>query len=124
MQSEIELSVNVDGEDITKTPVDCRVISDAIKINHGKDPAVENRRSAPGREKFVTSSLPSGKELEKARNKRIPFFTYAPHIDDLKENNIHYILGVKLKGYKYLFQHVAIASEAGETTEFVIIDKD
>ena len=77
LQSEVELSVTVDGEGATKTPVDCRVISDAIKINHGKDPAVENRRSAPGREKFVTKSLPSGKELEKARNKRIPFFTYA-----------------------------------------------
>lgn len=48
----------------------------------------------------------------------------APHIDDLTENNIHYILGVKPKGHRYLFQHVATASEAGKTTEFVIIDKD
>ena len=75
LQSEVELSVTVDGENVTKTPVDCRVISGAIKINHGKDPAIENRRSAPGREKFVTKSLPAGKELEKARNKRIPFQT-------------------------------------------------
>ncbi len=47
----------------------------------------------------------------------------APHIHDLEENGIHYILGVKPKGHKFLFQHVDMASEANKTTEFVIVDK-
>ena len=65
------------GEEGGKTPVDCRVIANAIKINHGKDLLLENKRSAPGSEKYTTKSLPLGKELLKAKNKRIPFFTYA-----------------------------------------------
>ncbi len=76
-QSERELNVLIDGESTTKTPVECRVIPGAIKINHGKDPEVESKRSRPGREKFATNTLPVGKELEKAQNKKIPFFTYA-----------------------------------------------
>ena len=47
----------------------------------------------------------------------------APHIRDLEENNIHYILGVKPGDHKYLFQDVEIASEAKETIEIVIIDE-
>lgn len=48
----------------------------------------------------------------------------APHVRDLEENNLHYILGVKPKGHKYLFQDAEQASVEGKTTEFVIIDKD
>jgi len=77
LKSESELNVYIDGEKEGKTPIDCRVIANAIKINHGKDPLLENRRSAPGNEKYTTKSLPLGKELLKAKNKRIPFFTYA-----------------------------------------------
>ncbi len=77
LESENDLNVYIDGEEGGKTPVDCRVIADAIKINHGKDLLLENKRSAPGSEKYTTKSLPLGKELLKAKNKRIPFFTYA-----------------------------------------------
>jgi len=77
LESENELNIYIDGEEGGKTPVDCRVIPEAIKINHGKDLVLENRRSAPGSEKHITKSLPLGKELLKAKNKRIPFFTYA-----------------------------------------------
>lgn len=47
----------------------------------------------------------------------------APHISDLEANNIHYILSVKPKGHKYLFQYVETASEAGETTDFIATDE-
>ncbi len=47
----------------------------------------------------------------------------APHIRDLEENNIHYILGVKLGDHKYLFQDVEIASKAKETIEIIITDE-
>ena len=77
LESEYGLNVYVDGEEGGKTQVDCRVIPNAIKINHGKNLVLENKRSAPGSEKHITKSLPLGKELPKAKNKRIPFFTYA-----------------------------------------------
>lgn len=48
----------------------------------------------------------------------------APHIGDLETHNIHYILSVKPTGHKYLFQYVETASGAGETTDFIITDKD
>lgn len=77
LETENDLNFYIDGEEGGKTPVDCRVIANAIKINHGKDLLLENKRSAPGSEKYTTKSLPQGKELLKAKNKRIPLFTYA-----------------------------------------------
>jgi len=104
LESENELNVYVDGEAGGKTPVDCRVIPEAIKINHGKDLVLENKRSAPGSEKYITKSLPLGKELQKARNKRIPFFTYASEDrfkdlfialrEDVRPNAIYLVLMV------------------------------
>lgn len=77
IETEEEFAVYIDGEPSSKTPVRCVVRPAAIKINHGKDLVRENQRSAPGSEKFITQTLPKGKELIKARNKRVPFFTYA-----------------------------------------------
>ncbi|MCK5517637.1 MAG: DUF389 domain-containing protein, partial [Desulfobulbaceae bacterium] len=104
LESENELNVYIDGEKEGKTPVDCRVIPEAIKINHGKDLALENQRSTPGSEKFITKSLPLGKELLKAKNKRIPFFTYASEDrfkdlfvalrDDARPSSIYLVLMV------------------------------
>ncbi len=47
----------------------------------------------------------------------------APHIDDLEEYNLHYILGVKEGDHKFLFQHVAQAVEQGEAVELTIEDE-
>jgi len=44
----------------------------------------------------------------------------APHLAELKRHNLHFILGVKPGGHKYLFAHVAQAQIAGQTTEFEI----
>ncbi|MFW2366077.1 MAG: DUF389 domain-containing protein [Desulforhopalus sp.] len=75
--TEERLPVVIDGEQATQTPIDCSVIKAAVRINHGKDPLLESKRSAPGKEKFITRSLPAGKELAKARNKHLPFYPYA-----------------------------------------------
>jgi hypothetical protein len=48
----------------------------------------------------------------------------APHIHDLEEYGVHYILGVKPKGHKFLFQHVNTAAAAGKVNEFTIVDKN
>lgn len=77
VETDGQLPVFIDGEEVAYTPANCSVAKDAVRMNHGKDPAEENKRSAPGREKSVIGSLPVGKELNKDRNRRIPFFTYA-----------------------------------------------
>ena len=69
------LDVIVDGEKISSTPAHIRVKDDAVKVNHGLTDIRDKR--VPGKEKFAVASLPAGKELEKAYNKRLPFFTYA-----------------------------------------------
>ena len=47
----------------------------------------------------------------------------APHIRDLKKYNLHYILGVKPKDHKFLFNLVQDAVQDGSTIEFEIEDK-
>lgn len=46
----------------------------------------------------------------------------APHIRDLKKYNLHYILGVKPKDHKFLFNFVEDAVHDGRTIEFTIKD--
>jgi hypothetical protein len=47
----------------------------------------------------------------------------APHIEDLEEHNLHYILGVKEGDHKFLFQFVDQAVGNGEVTELIIADE-
>jgi hypothetical protein len=47
----------------------------------------------------------------------------APHIEDLEEYNLHYILGIKEGDHKFLFQFVDQAVENGEVTELTIADE-
>ncbi len=44
----------------------------------------------------------------------------APHLDELKKHNLHFILGVKPGDHAFLFEHVAAAHAAGLTTEVTI----
>jgi hypothetical protein len=48
----------------------------------------------------------------------------APHIADLEEHSLHYILGVKEGDHKFLFQHLDQAVESGEAIEMALADKD
>lgn len=77
IETEDDYTIYIDGEPATKTPARFVVHPAAISINHGKDLELENKRSAPGSEKFGVQNLPKGKELLKPKNKRVPFFTYA-----------------------------------------------
>ncbi|BHH84404.1 TIGR00341 family protein [Desulforhopalus sp. 52FAK] len=78
IDSDSPLNFNIDGEDLTTLPVHIEVKPAALKLNFKPEDG-EERSSAGGdrTEKFVTSSLPAGKELSKARNRKVPFFTYA-----------------------------------------------
>lgn len=46
----------------------------------------------------------------------------APHVDDIKKNNLHYILGVKEGDHKFLFAYIDRAVKNGEATEFSMKD--
>ena len=48
----------------------------------------------------------------------------APHLEDLEEHNLHYILGVKEGDHKFLFQYVDQAVESGEAIELTIDDEE
>jgi hypothetical protein len=47
-----------------------------------------------------------------------------PHIEDLKEHNLHYILGVKPGDHKFLFEYVDGALANGDVTELTITKQD
>lgn len=47
-----------------------------------------------------------------------------PHIDDLKANNLHYILGAKEGDHKFLFQYVDDAVANGDVMELTVNKKD
>jgi uncharacterized hydrophobic protein (TIGR00271 family) len=72
-----QLNVIIDGEEATKTPARIRVQPAAVKINHGPFTDADKIQRVSSKEKFVVAALPDGKELENARLKRLPFFTYA-----------------------------------------------
>jgi hypothetical protein len=48
----------------------------------------------------------------------------APHIRELKKYNLHFILGLKPKDHVFLFEQVAQAHQAGQTTEYEVTRKD
>jgi uncharacterized hydrophobic protein (TIGR00271 family) len=75
--SDRELSVTIDGEKSTVTPAHFRVKPAALRLNHGKTKSSRQSPKAARSEKHATKFLPAGKELSKAVNKRVPFFTYA-----------------------------------------------
>ena len=47
----------------------------------------------------------------------------APHISDIKKNNMHFILGIKEGDHKFLFSIIEKAAGSGEATEFEMQDK-
>lgn len=48
----------------------------------------------------------------------------APHIREAQKYNLHYILGVKEGDHSFLFERVKMARNAGQTTEFEIVDEE
>jgi len=48
----------------------------------------------------------------------------APHIKEAQKHNLHYILGVKEGDHSFLFNQVKMARDAGQSTEFEIVDKE
>ena len=99
-----QLDVVIDGERSTSTPAHIVVHPDAVKVNRGSTDKESKSKKVSSKEKFAVGSLPAGKELIKARHKRVPFFTYASEErfkelfialrDDAKLDSIYIVLMV------------------------------
>jgi hypothetical protein len=48
----------------------------------------------------------------------------APHLDDLRDADMHYIIGVKPGDHVFLFQHLRDEDEAGRTQIVTLVDPD
>ncbi len=77
IEPESPLNVVIDGETVTQTPLHCETLPKAIRINAGPWLKEENKKNISSREKVKVENLPKGKELNKAKEKKIPFFSYA-----------------------------------------------
>ncbi len=74
--TEMAQKIIVDDDETISTPAALRVEPGIFRLNTGLSKEVLANESN-AKEKFRTASLPEGKELVKAREKRLPFFTYA-----------------------------------------------
>ena len=75
--TEPPLKVLIDGSTEIHTPLQCRVQPGAVQINIGKELRSRDVSAEPMVERVDVHNLPAGRELSKASDKRIPFFSYA-----------------------------------------------
>jgi uncharacterized hydrophobic protein (TIGR00271 family) len=77
IESEIALGVDIDGETITRTPLECEVRPGALCVNTGPQIESVQGRRVDSNEHIDIKHLPIGSELTKAKKKAIPLFPYA-----------------------------------------------
>jgi uncharacterized hydrophobic protein (TIGR00271 family) len=77
IKTEDPFEVTIDGENITQTPLHCETIPRAVRVNVGEGLRELAKESKKAHERIEIKNLPAGKELAKAKKKRIPFFSYA-----------------------------------------------
>ncbi len=77
IETEMPLEVSIDGEKATQTPLHCETLPRAVHINVGGGLREPGKEGGSVHERIEVRNLPAGKELVKASNKRIPFFSYA-----------------------------------------------
>jgi uncharacterized hydrophobic protein (TIGR00271 family) len=77
IDSERTLDVSIDGEVVTRTPVHCEAIQEAVRINIGDEIREKRKITQVIKERINTSNLPMGKELFRVKTTTLPFFSYA-----------------------------------------------
>ncbi len=77
IETEKPMHVDIDGEPATTTPLHCRVMPKALRINLGEELFATDKKAKKVKEQVNVKALPAGKELIKAKNRKVPFFTYA-----------------------------------------------
>ena len=76
IETEMKLSVAIDGQQVTTTPLLCRTLPAALQVNTGLS-LPEKQQAQPGKEVVKMANLPTGREVAKALRKKVPFFAYA-----------------------------------------------
>jgi len=77
IETEEPLNVDIDGESVTTTPLHCKVMPGALRINLGEELSATDKKTKKVTEQVNVKALPAGKELIKAKNRKVPVFTYA-----------------------------------------------
>ncbi len=77
VETETTFEVSIDGEKASQTPLICETVPQAVRINVGEKLRESVKSSKKASERIEVQNLPADKELNKATNKRIPFFSYA-----------------------------------------------
>jgi len=77
IETEKPMHVDIDGEPATTTPLHCRVMPGALRINLGEELFATDKKAKKVKEQVNVKALPAGKELIKAKNRKVPIFTYA-----------------------------------------------
>ncbi len=77
IETERPLEVAIDGENVTQTPLHCKIIPRAVRVNVGERLFESTPQSTSSSERLEIKNLPTGKEVNKAINHGIPFFSYA-----------------------------------------------
>ncbi len=77
IETEKPMHVEIDGEPATTTPLHCRVMPGAVRINLGEELFATDKKTKKVKEQVNVKALPAGKELIKAKNRKVPVFTYA-----------------------------------------------
>ncbi len=77
VETETTFEVSIDGEKASQTPLICETVPQAVRINVGEKLRESVKSSKKASERIEVQNLPADKELSKATNKRIPFFSYA-----------------------------------------------
>jgi uncharacterized hydrophobic protein (TIGR00271 family) len=77
IESEEPLAVDIDGEEVTRTPVECEVRPGALCVNTGPQTASAQGSQGDSKEYINIKHLPINSEVTKAKKKAIPLFPYA-----------------------------------------------
>jgi uncharacterized hydrophobic protein (TIGR00271 family) len=77
IETEQELAVTIDEQQVTRTPLHCTTLPQAIRLNVGEALREKGKQKQAAKETIKTENLPTGKEISKAIKKTIPFFAYA-----------------------------------------------
>lgn len=76
LKGESSLPVSIDGEKFIEKDYHLKVIPQALQVNIGEKKS-SKAKTATNKEKFAINSLPVGREVQKAIDKRVPIFAYA-----------------------------------------------
>ncbi len=77
IEPERAMDVFIDGELATRTPVVCKTLPAAVRVNVGPFLRQSSSQADANKENVKIANLPDDREMKKSLARRIPFFSYA-----------------------------------------------